>query len=111
MSTTALFALLALVVIAVALLVTLLLLRKRQTGRLRSRFGGAEYDRAVQDGGGRRRGEAGLDKRTERVESFHLQPLAPADRTRFGVSWRTIQARFVDGPAGAVAKPTSCWVT
>ena len=89
---------------AVALLVTLLLLRKRQTGKLRSKFGGAEYDRAVKDGGGRRRGEAGLDKRTERVESFRLRPLAPADRTRFGASWRTIQARFVDDLAGAVAE-------
>lgn len=104
MSTTLLIALVVLAVIAVALLATLLLLRKRQTGNLRSRFGGAEYDRAVQDGGGRRRGEAGLDERAARVESFHLQPLLPADRTRFGASWHSIQARFVDGPAGAVAE-------
>ncbi|KAB2970039.1 MAG: hypothetical protein F9K18_00315 [Thermoanaerobaculia bacterium] len=104
MSTTLLVALVVLVVIAVALLATLIHFRKRQTGKLRSKYGGAEYDRAVKDGGGRRRGEAGLDGRAERVESFHLQPLAPADRTRFGASWQTIQARFVDGPAGAVAE-------
>ena len=58
----------------------------------------------MEEGGSRRQAEAGLDKRTARVESFHLRPLAPADRTRFEDSWRTVQARFVDGPAGAVAE-------
>ena len=58
----------------------------------------------MKEGGSRRHGEAGLDKRTERVESFHLRPLAPGDRARFVDSWRRVQARFVDGPAGAVAE-------
>ena len=35
--------------------------------------------RAAKEGGNRRHGEAGLDKRTERVESFHLRPLAAGD--------------------------------
>ena len=96
-------ALIALGVMVIAGIAMLLFFRKRQTGKLRDRFGGAEYDRAVQAGGSRRHGEAGLAGRTQRVESFHLRPLAAADRARFEDSWRTIQARFVDGPAGAVA--------
>ena len=56
------------------------------------------------DDGNRRRAEAGLDKRTERVESFHLRPLASVDRVRFLDSWRGVQSRFVDGPADAVAE-------
>jgi hypothetical protein len=94
----------ALVVIVAAVIATLLFLRKRRTNRLRSKFGGAEYSRAVKEGGGRRHAEAGLDKRTERVEGFHVRPLAPGDRTRFEDSWRRIQGRFVDGPALAVGE-------
>ena len=39
-----------------------------------------------------------------RVEGFHVRPLAAGDRSRFVESWRVVQARFVDGPAGAVAE-------
>jgi len=104
LTTTELVAIIALVVIVVAGIAALLFLRKRRTERLRSKFGGAEYARAVKEGGSRRHAEAGLDKRTARVESFHVQPLAAGDRARFEDSWRRIQTRFVDGPAGAVAE-------
>ena len=43
-----------------------------------------------------------LDKRAERVEGLHIRPLGPGDRARFVESWRRVQARFVDGPGGAV---------
>lgn len=105
LSTTEVAAVIAVVAIVIAgSIATLLLLRKRRTERLRSQFGGAEYARAVKDGGNRRHAEAGLEKRAERVESFHVRPLAPGDRARFADSWRGVQARFVDGPAGAVAE-------
>lgn len=104
MSTTAIAAIVVLVVVGVAIIATLLFLRKQRTAGLRSKFGGAEYDRAVKDGGSRRHGEAGLDKRADRVENLHVRPLAPADRARFEDSWRRIQARFVDGPASAVTE-------
>jgi hypothetical protein len=104
MSTTVIVAIVAVVVIVVAGIAMLLFRRKRRTEGLRSKFGGTEYARAVKEGGSRRHAEAGLDKRTERVESFHVRPLAPGDRARFEDSWRRIQARFVDGPAGAVAE-------
>jgi hypothetical protein len=104
LTTTEMVMIIAVVVILAAGIGTMFFLRKRRTDRLRSKFGGAEYARAVEEGGNRRDGEAGLDKRTERVESFHLRPLGAGDRARFVDSWRRIQARFVDGPASAVAE-------
>jgi len=104
MSITAIVAIIAFVVIVVAGIATLLSLRKRRTERLRSKFGGAEYAHAVKEDSNRRHAEAGLEKRTKRVESFHVRPLAAGDRARFEDSWRRIQARFVDGPAVAVAE-------
>jgi len=79
-------------------------IRKRKTERLRTQFGGAEYNRAVKEGGSRQKAEAVLDKRADRVESFHIQPLGPGDRARFVESWREVQARFVDGPGGALTE-------
>jgi hypothetical protein len=98
-----LIAVVGLVVVVAAVVAAMLFLRKRRTEQLRNKFGGAEYARAVKDGGNRRQAEAGLDQRTQRVEAFHIRPLALGDRTRFLESWRGVQARFVDGPAGAVA--------
>jgi type II secretory pathway pseudopilin PulG len=76
--------------------------RKRRTEKLRTQFGGAEYRRAVKEGGSQRKAEAALDKRAERVEALHIRPLSSADRARFVDSWTRVQARFVDGPGGAV---------
>lgn len=91
-------------VLIVALLAAFLVSRKRRTNRLRAQFGGAEYARAVEKGGNRRDAEAKLQERTDRVEGFHVRPLAAADRARFSDAWRGIQSRFVDGPAGAVTE-------
>ena len=77
-------------------------IRKRRTERLRNQFGGTEYTRAVKEGGNQRKAEAVLDQRAERVERLHIRPLAAADRARFVESWARVQARFVDGPGGAV---------
>jgi len=104
LTTTELAAISGFIMIVIAGIATWLFLRKRRTERLRSKFGGAEYARAVKEGGNRRQAEAGLERRTERVESFHVRALAPGDRARFVDAWRNIQARFVDGPAGAVVE-------
>ena len=77
--------------------------RKRRSERLRTQFGGSEYDRAVKEDG-RRLAEAGLNERTARVESLNIRPLAQGDRSRFLELWRRIEARFVDGPGGAVTE-------
>ena len=94
----------AVVVLLMAGIAILFSIRKRKTDRLRNQFGGTEYNRAVKEGGSRQKAEAVLDKRADRVESFHIQPLGPGDRTRFVESWRRVQGRFVDGPGGAVTE-------
>ena len=81
-----------------------LFLRKRRTEKLRTQFGGAEYARSVKEDGSRRHAEAELKERTERVEGLDIRPLAPGDRDRFVASWGRIQARFVDGPGGAITE-------
>jgi hypothetical protein len=79
-------------------------LQKRRTGRLRQRFGEAEYRSAVVERGGRRQAEAILDERAHRVHSLHLQTLTSSDRARFVTAWEQVQTHFVDRPAGAVAE-------
>jgi len=103
LTTTELVAIIASVVIVVAGIAVLLFVRKRRSERLRNRFG-AEYDRTVKEEGNQRHAEAQLEKRAERVESFHVRPLASPDRARFVDAWRGIQARFVDDPAGTVVQ-------
>lgn len=76
--------------------------RKRRTEGLRTQFGSAEYSRTLKEGGSRQKAEAALDKRAERVESFHIRPLSASDRARFVESWGRVQARFVDGPGSAI---------
>src|SRR6185369_3007683 len=93
-----------LAVIVIAGIAAWLFFRKRHTGRLRTQFGEAEYDRAVKEVGGRRYAEAELKERTERVESLNIRPLAAGDRARFVELWRSVQAQFVDGPGGAVTE-------
>jgi hypothetical protein len=85
-----------------AILSILFSLRKRRTARLRTQFGGSEYDRTVRDGGSRRKAETALDNRAERVERLHIRPLAAGDRARFVESWDRVPGRFVDSPGGAV---------
>ena len=104
LTTTEWIAIIGFVVIVIAGIVALFSLRKHRTKKLRSKFGGAEYERAMKEDGNRRHAEAGLNKRTERVGSFHVRALASGDRARFEDSWRRIQTRFIDNPAGAVAE-------
>ena len=102
LSTIQIAAIIAIIVMLAAGIAVALFVRKRRTQKLRTQFGGAEYTRAVKEGGNRRKAEAALDDRAERVERFNIRPLAPGDRARFIESWARVQARFVDGPGGAV---------
>src|SRR5271155_711132 len=101
-STTQIAIVIAVVVIVVAGIGILLFVRRRRTEKLRTQFGGAEYTRAVKEGGSQRKAEAALDERAVRVERLHIRPLGPSDRARFMEAWARVQARFVDGPGGAV---------
>jgi hypothetical protein len=104
MSTTVLIIIASVIVIAIGAFAAMSFLRDRRSGKLRTKFGSAEYERALQAGDSRRKAEAGLDKRTDRVESLNIRPLGPNDRARFVESWTRVQARFVDGPGGAVTE-------
>jgi hypothetical protein len=101
MASSTLMIVIGVILVALVTIAAVLFLRKRKTTRLRTRFG-PEYARAVQDSGGRKQGEAGLQKREKRVEAFALRPLAPSDRERYVASWRKVQAQFVDDPKGSV---------
>lgn len=96
------------IIVAVAAVVVLALIgtwksiRKRRTQKLRTQFGGAEYTRAVSEGGSQQKAEAVLNARATRVEKLHIHPLGAGDRARFIESWAKVQARFVDGPGSAV---------
>lgn len=77
--------------------------KKRQTGRLRHRFG-EEYDRTVNTVGSQRKAEQELLERTKRVEKFEIRSLTAEQIGRFTEAWRTTQAKFVDQPSKAVSE-------
>jgi hypothetical protein len=76
--------------------------QKKQTKRLRSKFG-PEYDRVAEVEGGRGSAEKTLHEREKRVERLNLIPLSAEDRDRFAGAWQQEQAGFVDDPPAAVA--------
>jgi hypothetical protein len=92
------------VLIAVAMgVVTWFVMQRQKSVHLKRRFG-VEYDRAVNELGGRAKAEAELTKRQQRVASLKITPLTPADAARFSQDWNTLQGRFVDNPKGAVTE-------
>jgi hypothetical protein len=93
-TTTLIIAILVLVVIALG---GVLLMQKRRSGHLQSRFG-PEYERAVEETGDKRKAEAELQQREKRVQKLTIRPLEPAARDRFTADWARVQAEFVDDP-------------
>lgn len=101
MTTTTLIIIVLAVVIAG--LVAWILLQNRRSKHLRSKFG-PEYQRAIQEHGDRRKAEADLEHREERVQRLHVRPLAAQDRDRFIQAWKSDQAQFVDDPEKSVSE-------
>src|SRR5436305_12861250 len=89
------------IVLAVAAAAAVLYQQQR-THQLRARFG-PEYDRSVRESGDRRRAEAELQKRAERVSRLDIRPLSRENRAQFGESWSTVQARCVEHPKQAMS--------
>jgi hypothetical protein len=100
MSTITLILISVFIGIVVVGIAAFILLQKRRTEGLRTRFG-PEYARTLEESGDRRLAEASLDERKKRVERFHIRPLVPGDRARFVESWHRVQTRFVDSPQSA----------
>jgi hypothetical protein len=95
-----LIAVCVLVAVAIGVVVSM---RQQRTRKLRQKFG-PEYGRAVARLGDRTRAEEELRERQRRVSRLAIEPLAPADATRFASAWKAVQARFVDDPAGTLAE-------
>src|SRR6266511_465204 len=99
MSTTAVA--IVIVALVVAALVAVWAGGARRRTRLREQFG-PEYSRTVHEMGSRRRAEAELAARRERVERFPLRPLTEMERAHFSNRWHDAQAAFVDDPRAAI---------
>ena len=90
--------------IAVAMGVVAWFVMQRQRSVHLNRRCGAEYDRAVNELGGRAKAEEELTKRQKRVAGLKITSLTPADAVRFSQAWSTLQGRFVDDPKGVVTE-------
>lgn len=89
-------------VVIVALIAAALLARQRkQREGMQQRFG-SEYDRTVEQAGGKRAAEKELHERTRRHESLQIKPLDPGAREQYAQQWRHTQEQFVDQPREAV---------
>jgi hypothetical protein len=89
-------------VIVVLVVAAAIYWRYDRSKRFRDKYG-AEYSRAVEETGGRRKAEAELQAREKRVQTFDIRRLSSVDRARFIESWRHVQAEFVDDPKAAIA--------
>jgi FtsZ-interacting cell division protein ZipA len=78
-------------------------LRAKRTSALQDTFG-REYDRTVDQSGGRRAAERELRERQKQHDELDIRPLSPEARDRYVRRWQSTQARFVDDPRGAVAE-------
>jgi len=97
--TTLIVVIVAVVVIGV---VVAFALRARRHAQLRNQFG-PEYDRTIDEAGGKRAGARELKGRQARHDELELTPLDPSTAQRLRNEWRLTQERFVDAPAESVA--------
>ena len=94
----AFFASAVLVAIGVAIW---LMMRKRRTSELRSKFG-PEYNRMARAEGDAARAEGLLREREKRVRKLDIKPLTTQRRNEIADEWERVQAEFVDDPTAAV---------
>jgi len=90
-------------IIVVIALVVWSIHQKKQSHRLKERFG-PEYGRSVDDLGSRTKAESELKAREKRVDGLTIIPLTPSEAARFSQTWQDLQGRFVDNPKGAVVQ-------
>jgi hypothetical protein len=91
------------VLVAVGAVIGTVFYRRRQSLRLKRRFG-PEYDRAVDQLGSQSQAETELRKREARVAKLKIRPLTAEEAARFSQAWSRVQGRFVDAPNSAVAE-------
>src|SRR5438045_3180575 len=96
------------VIVAVVVIAALIVLggawwmmsQKKHESELREHFG-PEYDRAVEERGGKTAAVKDLEARQKRVEKLHIIELSSEDQRRFSEEWRIAQVHFVDDPSAA----------
>jgi hypothetical protein len=103
MPTWAWIIIIAVVAVVVLAAIAATLGRRRRSEHLQERFG-PEYERSVADRGDQRAAERELADRERKREKLDIVPLSADARSRYAESWRTVQARFVDDPSGAVVE-------
>jgi hypothetical protein len=89
------------IVVVVVAVLAALAVRTMQRRKLRERFGD-EYQRVVDEKGGRSAAEAELRRREKAHATLELRDLSDADRVRFRDGWVAVQTLFVDDPVSAV---------
>ncbi len=89
------------IVVVVVAVLAALAVRTMQRRKLRERFGD-EYQRVVDEKGGRSAAEAELRRREKHHATLDLRDLSDADRVRFRDGWVAVQTLFVDDPVSAV---------
>jgi hypothetical protein len=89
------------IVVVVVAVLAALAVRTMQRRKLRERFGD-EYQRVVDEKGGRSAAEAELRRREKQHATLQLRDLDDADRVRFRDGWIAVQTLFVDDPVSAV---------
>jgi hypothetical protein len=97
------FIIVAAVIIVALAAIGWAVMQRRRSLKLRQRFG-PEYDRAMNEFGGKTKAEAELTKREQRVARLNLIPITAADAARFSDAWSALQGRFVDNPKGVPAE-------
>jgi hypothetical protein len=90
------------IVVVVVAVVAALAVRVMQRRKLRDRFGD-EYQRVVEEKGGRSAAEAELRRREKHHATLELRELSDSDRVRFREGWVAVQTLFVDDPVAAVS--------
>lgn len=89
------------VVVVVAILIGVMLVSRRRSNQLHSRFG-SEYDRTLQTSKNKRVAERELAGRVDRRKQLNIVPLNEGARQQYLVEWRQLQANFVDAPVQSV---------
>lgn len=101
MSSTQIIVLVVVIVVVLALILFGYMAARRAA--LRRQFG-PEYDRVVQEQGGRMPAERELRERERRHAELNIRPLSQEAQARYTAQWEQVQARFVDTPAEAVGE-------
>ena len=91
----------AVVAVIVVLAVVWNAMRAKRSRALKDTFG-REYDRTVEQAGGKREAELELRERQKRRDELDIRALSPEARDRYARRWQSTQTRFVDDPKEAV---------